>query len=161
LTQLAEAEEVSSVPAEGASTVLVIDDEANARELLLRFLTKEGFHVETAASGEEGLRKARDLHPDVITLDVMMPTLDGWSVLTALNAEQQLASIPVVMLTVVSDKNLGFALGASEYLTKPIERAKLLTVLNKYGCEQSACEILVVEDDPSTREILVRMLENE
>src|SRR5579859_3970987 len=156
-----ESEVTASAPVEGASTVLVIDDEASARELMLRFLTKEGFHVETAASGEEGLKKARELHPDMITLDVMMPIMDGWSVLNALKADQDLAAIPVVMLTIVSDKNMGFALGAAEYLTKPIDRAKLLAALRKYGCEQTACEILVIEDDLNTREVVSRMLQKE
>ncbi len=146
---------------EGQSVVLVIDDETAVRELMLRFLTKEGFHVETAASGQEGLMKAREVKPDVITLDVMMPNMDGWTVLNSLKADPELAAIPVVMLTIVSDKNMGYALGASDYLTKPLERSKLLTALRKYGCEQVACEILVVEDDPNTREVISRMLGKE
>ena len=105
---------------EGLSTVLVIEDDPATRDLLKRFLSKDGFRVKTVAEGEEGLRLARELQPDVITLDVMMSGLDGWAVLTELKADPDLADIPVVMLTFVDNKNLGYALGASDYLTKPI-----------------------------------------
>ena len=110
----------------GIGTVLVIDDEAAVRDLMQRFLTKEGFRVVTALGGEEGLRLARELRPDAITLDVMMPGMDGWAVLSALKADPDLADIPVIMLTIVDDKNLGYALGASDYLTKPIDRERLV-----------------------------------
>ena len=118
----------SRAPA-GASAVLVIDDDAAVRDLMARFLGKEGFRIVTAASGEDGLRLARELRPDVITLDVLMPGMDGWSVLAALKADAELADIPVVMLTMLDDRNLGYALGAADYLTKPIERERLVSVL--------------------------------
>ncbi len=105
---------------DGSSTILVIEDDPNTRDLLKRFLSKDGFHVRTVAEGEEGLLLARELKPDVITLDVMMSGLDGWAVLTELKADPDLADIPVVMVTFVDNKNLGYALGASDYLTKPI-----------------------------------------
>jgi GAF domain-containing protein/CheY-like chemotaxis protein len=139
-------------------TVLVIDDEAAVRDLMQRFLSREGFHVVVAASGEEGLRQARELRPDAITLDVMMPGLDGWAVLSALKADPALADIPVVMLTIVDDKNLGYALGASDYLTKPIDRERLTTVLEKYRRERL---VLVVDDELPVRQLLRRMLEPE
>ena len=110
----------------GSSRVLVIDDDAAVRDLMTRFLGKEGFRVATAAGGEEGLRLARELQPDVITLDVLMPGMDGWSVLAALKADAALADIPVVMLTMLDDRNLGYALGAADYLTKPIDRERLV-----------------------------------
>ena len=94
----------------GIGTVLVIDDEAAVRDLMQRFLTREGFRVVVAAGGDEGLRRARELRPDAITLDVMMPGMDGWAVLAALKAEPELADIPVIMLTIVDDRNLGYAL---------------------------------------------------
>jgi len=146
---------------EGLSTVLVIEDDADTRDLLKRFLSKDGFRVKTVAEGEEGLRLARELQPDVITLDVMMSGLDGWAVLTELKADPALADIPVVMLTFVDNKNLGYALGASDYLTKPIQRERLLAVLEKYRRHPQPGPILVVEDDPDTREILQRLLEKE
>jgi PAS domain S-box-containing protein len=143
----------------GKDVVLVIDDDPAVRDLMERFLQKEGFQVETAASGEVGLRLAKELHPAAITLDVMMPGLDGWAVLTALKADPAVADIPVVMLTMMNDKNLGYALGASDYLTKPIERERLAAVLSKYRCDIPECSVLLVEDDEVTREMLRRMLE--
>ena len=112
--------------------MLVIDDEPAVRDLMQRFLAREGFRVVTAAGGEEGLRRARELRPDVITLDVMMPGMDGWAVLSALKADPDTADIPVVMLTIVDDKNLGYALGAADYLTKPIDRERLVAVLKQH-----------------------------
>jgi hypothetical protein len=145
-------------PVAAVGTVLVIDDEAAVRDLMQRFLGKEGFLVVTAASGEEGLRRARELRPDAITLDVMMPGLDGWAVLSALKADTDLADIPVVMLTIVDDKNLGYALGASDYLTKPIDRDRLAAVLGRYRRD---LPVLVVDDDVEVRQLLRRMLEPE
>lgn len=141
--------------------ILVIDDDPTTRDLMQRFLSKEGFRVEVAAGGAEGLRLTQELRPAAITLDVMMPGMDGWAVLTTLKANPDLADIPVVMLTMVDDKNLGFALGASDYLTKPIERDRLATVLHKYRCVQPRCSVLVVEDDPLAREMMLRLLEKE
>jgi CheY-like chemotaxis protein len=142
----------------GVGTVLVIDDEAAVRDLMHRFLTKEGFRVVTAHGGEEGLRQARQLRPDAITLDVMMPGMDGWAVLSALKADPEVADIPVVMLTIVDDKNLGYALGASDYLTKPIDRERLVTVLKQYRRDRP---ILVVDDDAAVRHLFRRILEPE
>jgi CheY-like chemotaxis protein/anti-sigma regulatory factor (Ser/Thr protein kinase) len=142
----------------GIGTVLVIDDEAAVRDLMQRFLAREGFRVVTAASGEEGLQRARELRPDAITLDVMMPGMDGWAVLSALKADPTLAEIPVVMLTIVDDKNLGYALGASDYLTKPIDRERLVTVLKQHRRD---LPVLVVDDDAGLRLLLRRMLEPE
>jgi len=115
-----------------AGTVLVIDDDPAARSLMRRFLGREGFHVEEAPDGESGLARARAKRPDVITLDVLMPGIDGWGVLAALKNDPVLASIPVILATVVDEAHLGFALGASDYLTKPIDRERLGEVLRKY-----------------------------
>jgi len=142
----------------GIGTVLVIDDEAAVRDLMQRFLTKEGFRVAVAAGGEEGVRRARELRPDAITLDVMMPGMDGWAVLSVLKADPDVADIPVVMLTIVDDKNLGYALGASDYLTKPIDRDRLVTVLKQHRRDRP---VLVVDDDVDLRRLLRRMLEPE
>jgi GAF domain-containing protein/CheY-like chemotaxis protein len=144
--------------APGVGTVLVIDDEAAVRDLMQRFLTRERFRVVTAAGGEEGLRRARELKPDAITLDVMMPGMDGWAVLAALKADPDVAEIPVIMLTIVDDKNLGYALGASDYLTKPIDRERLVTVLKQHRRDRP---LLVVDDDVTLRQLLRRMLEPE
>jgi CheY-like chemotaxis protein len=145
-------------PDDGMGTVLVIDDEAAVRDLMQRFLTREGFRVVTAAGGEEGFRRARELRPDTITLDVMMPGMDGWAVLSALKADPDVADIPVVMLTIVDDKNLGYALGAADYLTKPIDRERLVTALRQHRRDRP---VLVVDDDAEIRQLLRRMLEPE
>jgi CheY-like chemotaxis protein len=141
--------------------VLVIDDDATVRDLLQRFLGKEGFHVVSASEGEEGLRLARELHPDAITLDVMMPGMDGWTVLSKLKAHPDVSDIPVIMLTIVDDKNLGYTLGAADYLTKPVDHDRLVSLLEKYRRDHSPGNVLVVEDDPSSRRTLRQMLKKE
>ena len=141
--------------------VLVIDDDPAVRELMHRSLTKDGFRVELAADGRTGIEMARRLKPAVITLDVMMPSLDGWAVLSALKADPLTADIPVVMLTITDDKNMGFALGAADYFTKPIDWQRLAGVLHKYRKPTDSQTVLVVEDDERTREMLRRTLQKE
>ena len=145
----------------GAPTVLVIDDDPDALDLVTRFLAKHGYRVATAPDGARGLALARELHPVAITLDVLMPGLDGWGVLAALKADPALAAIPVVMVSMLDDAPVGYALGAAEYLVKPVDRDRLLAALER--CRPAAGEgaVLVVEDDDATRELLVRLLEKE
>ncbi|HEV7590164.1 MAG TPA: response regulator, partial [Longimicrobium sp.] len=145
----------------GASCVLVIDDDPVQRELMQRFLTREGFHVRVAVGGEAGLRLARQLHPVAITLDVMMPEMDGWTVLRALKADDALRAIPVVMLTMVDDPERGFTLGASDYATKPVDRRRLSQILRKYTCPDGPCPVLVVDDDGAARAVTRTLLEKE
>lgn len=146
-------------------TVLVIDDDANVRDMLTRTLRKEGFTVVTAHSGAEGIELAQEIKPDAITLDVMMSGMDGWSVLTALKSDTSLAHIPVIMLTMVDNKKRGFALGAADYMTKPIDRKRLLTILTQYRSNKGSTDtltpglIMIVEDDPDTRDLLSRTLD--
>ncbi len=140
-------------------TVLVVDDDPGVRNLLGRFLSREGFRVETASDGETGLRLARELVPTIITLDVLMPGMGGWAVLSRLKGDPALATIPVVILSVVDDKPMGFALGVSEYLTKPIDRKSLAAALAKYAPTGAPRSVLVVEDDVATRRTLRRALE--
>jgi CheY-like chemotaxis protein len=143
------------------STVLVIDDEPLARDLIERALSKEGFHIVLATDGRSGLELARKLKPQAITLDVMMPGMDGWAVLTALKADPATADIPVIMLTVVDDKQIGFALGAADYFTKPIDWARLNSTLVKYRKPTNHQSVLIVEDDEQAREMLRRALSKE
>ena len=147
--------------AKGLPTALVIDDDWTVRELMQRFLDQQGLHMVEAASGEEGLRLAREMRPAVITLDVLMPGMDGWAVLTALKADPELAQIPVIMATFVDEKNMGFALGATDFLTKPLDRKHLAKLLEKYRCTHPPCPVLVVEDDADLRELMRRWLEEE
>jgi PAS domain S-box-containing protein len=142
----------------GVTTVLVIDDEPAVRDLMSRSLSSEGIRIITASGGEEGLRKAHELLPDLIFLDVMMPKMDGWAVLAALKADSALLRIPVVMLTIVTNKEMGYVLGASEYLTKPIDRDRLAEVIDKYRPKDPGRVVLVVDDDNATRQVLRRTL---
>jgi signal transduction histidine kinase/CheY-like chemotaxis protein len=151
----------ATTSAKGLPTVLVIDDDGATRELMQRFLDQQGLHMVAAASGEEGLRLARELRPAVITLDVLMPGMDGWAVLTALKADPELAPIPVIMATFVDEKNMGFALGATDFLTKPINREYLAQLLKRYRCAHPPCPVLVVEDHAELRELMRRWLEEE
>jgi CheY-like chemotaxis protein len=145
----------------GDPYVLVIDDDSAQRDLLQRFLNKEGFAVRTAGGGEAGLRMARESPPVAITLDVMMPEMDGWSVLAALKAEPSLRDIPIIMLTMVDDPDRGFTLGAAEYVTKPVDRQRLARILKKYQCSSPPCPVLLVDDDRATRAITRNILERE
>ena len=152
----------------GAGTILVVDDDPISRDLIERALTRQGLHIELASSGEQALELAKKLHPQAITLDVMMPGMDGWAVLSALKADPDLAEIPVILLSFVGNKSLGFALGASDYLTKPVDGKRLAALLRKYRRDQEnvennnlTCQILIVEDDVTTRGILRRILEKQ
>ncbi|GAB4216596.1 MAG: hypothetical protein OHK0012_19200 [Synechococcales cyanobacterium] len=142
------------------SLVMVVDDDPSVRDLLQRLLTKEGYRVALVGNGQDVVEAAHRLKPDIITLDVMMPGVDGWEVLKSLKADANLATIPVIMLTIADDKNLGYALGATEYLTKPFNRDHLLTILTRYNAKPGQT-VLVVEDDLATRELMVRILEKE
>jgi PAS domain S-box-containing protein len=143
-----------------AGTVLVIDDNAEARDLIGRFLEAEGFTVIEAADGPTGIQLARTHRPHAITLDVLMPGMDGWAVLNELKADPDLTTIPVIMATVLDNRSLGFSLGASEYLTKPVDRNRLRAVLGKFR-RDGRHDVLIVEDDPGTRELLHRLVEGE
>ncbi len=146
---------------EYAATVLVIDDEPTARDMIGRMLTKEGYRVVTAANGPDGLKLAGEVNPDVITLDIMMAGMDGWSVLSQLKANPLVADIPVVVITIVDDRNLSFALGASDYLTKPIDREQLAAVLRRVRTKADNKSVLIVEDDPGARRMMRRLFEKE
>jgi signal transduction histidine kinase/CheY-like chemotaxis protein/ligand-binding sensor domain-containing protein len=140
------------------SVVLVIDDDPAVRELVQRALGKDGFQVKLATTGPQGLELARELKPAAITLDVMMPGMNGWSVLGALKADPATADIPVILMTIVDDRNLGFALGAADYLVKPIDWNRLSSVMQKYRKDSQAATVLIVDDDPVTRKMLERHL---
>ncbi len=142
----------------GASTILAIDDDPAARDLLQRLLSKEGYHAIVAANGEEGLRLARAHSPKAILLDVRMPDLDGWEVLTQLKSEPELADIPVVMVSIEDERASLSALGAVDYLVKPIDSDRLLAILQPYRTELSSTSVLVVEDNPGNREMICRQL---
>ncbi len=142
--------------AQAGPLVLVIDDDPSSRDLLSRYLARDGCRVVTASGGEEGLRLARELRPALVTLDVRMPDIDGWTVLSALKADPQLEATPVIVVTILEESNLGYALGASEFLTKPVDRERLSAVLQRLAPQAATGAILVVEDDPVVRELICR-----
>ncbi len=148
-------------PDDGRRVVLVIDDDPAAHDLMSRFLEKEGLNMVGARSGAEGLQLAKSCRPDLITLDVMMPTMDGWAVLTELKADPETAGIPVIMLTIVDDKNMGYALGATDYLTKPIDWPRFSEIVRRFRGADPPRPVLVVEDDAAMREMLRRALQQE
>lgn len=150
--------------AEAISTggkVLVIDDEDVPREIMSRFLHQQGLKVITASSGTDGLRLAREERPDAITLDVIMPHMDGWAVLNELKDDPELSDIPVIMVSTEGGSDLGFALGATDYLVKPFNREHLLAVLEHYTQGDRDCQILMVDDDEQNRRLVQRVLEKE
>jgi signal transduction histidine kinase/ActR/RegA family two-component response regulator len=147
----AQSESAGKVPAAsaetktGLETILVIDDDPSVRDLMSRFLTKLDFHVVAAANGEEGIRLAKQVHPLLITLDVVMPDCDGWTVLNRLKSDSQLAEIPVIMVTVVDNEAMGLDLGASNYLIKPVDRDRLAVLVEKHRVTRSST---ITDDNP-------------
>ena len=141
--------------------VLVIDDDPNALDLLGRTLQGAGVRVVTASDGEEALKLARTLHPAAITLDVLMPHMDGWEVLRELKGDAATRHIPVIMVTMTDDRKLGYALGATEFLTKPVRREQLVELLDRYAADEDERRALVVDDIAESREMLRRALEDE
>jgi signal transduction histidine kinase/CheY-like chemotaxis protein/HAMP domain-containing protein len=149
--RLADAERDVSAP-----LVMVVDDDAASRELMAIVLRKEGWRVVEAGSGEVALEMARKLKPSAITLDIMMPHMDGWSVLTALKADPELAGIPVVVVTIAADRGFAFSLGANDFMTKPIDRLQLGSLM--HHLLDDAATILMVDDDPQSRELIQHQL---
>jgi PAS domain S-box-containing protein len=142
----------------GVRPILVVDDDPNSRELLGRTLEGDGFSVVTASTGEEGLELARELKPSLITLDVLMPSMDGWSVLQQVKADPELASIPVLMISIAGDRDMGYALGAVESLTKPVDRDRLRELAKQYVLPAGGGRALVVDDDEGIRSLFQRAL---
>ena len=159
--------ELAELPAEPIETaqmtprddsVLIIDDDPGTRDLIARYLQREGFVTRQASDGRTGLAMAKALHPRVVLLDVMMPQMDGWSVLSAIRSDPDLAATPVIIISFVHEEGLAASLGANDYLSKPIEWDELRTVLARYRLSAIGDDILVVDDDPETRTRLTAML---
>jgi signal transduction histidine kinase/CheY-like chemotaxis protein len=147
-------------PPPGAINVLVVDDDPAVHDVLAATLGKEGYQITHAKDGIEALSIMRKHPPDIVTLDVMMPKLDGWSVLGVMKSEAQLAHIPVIMLTIVDHRNLGFSLGASEYMTKPIDRNRLLALIQKFAASKRDGTVLVIDDDVDVRAMVKSTIED-
>ena len=142
---------------DGASTVLIVDDDPVARDLLSSSLKGKGYRIVHAGNGDEALNLARKLRPDAITLDIMMPQTDGWAVLTALKGDAELRDIPVVIVTILQDRAIGLSLGAVDFLTNPVDRARLTALLHQLLRREGL--ILLVEDESNTRAMLRQAIE--
>ncbi len=140
--------------------ILVVDDEVPARELLASYLEPEGYVISMAGSAAEAVEKAKHLRPDVITLDILMPGGNGFEALLALKSTPETAAIPIIVVSVVDQKGMGFALGAADYLVKPVDRSVLLGTIQKYTSSHrdSAASVLLVDDDPNALELLGEIL---
>jgi adenylate cyclase len=133
-----------------APLILVVDDDPTVREVIGRFLERAGYSVVTANGGKEGLRLAQELRPAAMTLDVMMPDIDGWTVLAAMKGDPTLADIPIVLMTILDERSRGYSLGASDYLVKPVDRDKLIGVLRSI-CGSVGGKVLLIDDDDTMR----------
>ena len=151
---------VGREPSAGAINVLVVDDDPAVHDVLAATLGKEGYQIDHAKDGIEALNAMRSNPPDIVTLDVMMPKMDGWSVLGVMKSEPQLAHIPVIMLTIVDHRNLGFSLGASEYMTKPIDRNRLIALIEKFAASKENGVVLVIDDDADVRTMVRTTIES-
>ncbi len=140
----------------GASgrTVLIVDDDPAVHDVLRATIAKEGYRLLHAYDGEQALRIAQEERPDIITLDVMMPKLDGWTVLGRLKSDPALAPIPVIMLTIVDERTTGYSLGAAEYMTKPVDRNRLLELLRRFALKSREAVVLVVDDSEDVRAVV-------
>ena len=146
------------VAADGRATVLVVDDDSTVRSLLAKTLEKEGYRAILARNGVEALALAREHRPQAITLDVLMPQMDGWGALKELKSDPELSDIPVIMVTVLNERGMAIPLGAADFVTKPVDRQRLAAILRDHCKSPSSTSILVVEDDLPTREALCRSL---
>jgi len=140
--------------------VLVVDDEASTHELLESYLAPEGYQIITASSGREALEKALQLLPDAITLNMLMPGKSGWEILQQLKTNPATSAIPVVIVSIVDDKGRGFALGASEYLVKPVQREVLLAALKKHLGINGSRKVLVVDDEDTSLQLASQVLQS-
>ncbi|MBE9561290.1 MAG: response regulator [Proteobacteria bacterium] len=142
--------------------VLVIDDDKITREMLKKYLSNLGYSVAIASDGKEGLRLAKKLRPDAILLDIKMPQMDGWNVISSLKDNPLLSDIPVIMISMEEQCDKGYAMGATDYLMKPVGREQLATILNKYNIgDESQRLVMVIEDDIVIREFMNNMLKAE
>lgn len=150
-----------AVTGDNVGTVLVVDDESESRGMLARLLEAEGYAVLTAPTGARAMQLAELHKPDVITLDVMMPGMDGWAVLSRLKQRPEFADIPIVIVSLMPDADMGYALGAADVLAKPIEIDRLRSMLARFGPDAGADHVLVVDDDPGARDLLCRAVVKE
>lgn len=139
--------------------VLVVDDEAQAQELLVNYLTGDGYDVATASGGKEAVEKAEELAPDAITLNMLAPGKGGWQALAELKQSPTTAGIPIVIVSVVDQRRMGFALGAAEYLVKPVSRQSVLQAIQRHVHRTNGPPtVLIVDDEPEAVQMMTEVL---
>ena len=161
LNQSSLIENVVSIENQNAKTILIIDDDPTVSQLIKRQLTKDSYNVVIANNGKEGIELARKIKPDLITLDILMPEMDGWSVLRTLKADPEVSKIPVVMASILDEKNKGFSLGASDFVSKPIEKDRLINSIQTLIGRSENLKICIVEDDDNLRFTIKEILEKQ
>ena len=147
-------------PSKTGLTILCIDDNPEVLELLHGYFTDEGYNVITALNGNDGMKKAEELKPFAITLDIQMPYKDGWTVLNELKNNKATMNIPVIIVSIMDNMSLGYKLGAFGYLQKPIQPEALLSTMERILCRKAET-ILVVDDDPDVRDMIEQIFEEE
>ena len=140
---------------------LIVDDDPTVRDLMKRQLQRDGFGVLIAEDGPLGVKMAIEKRPDAIVLDILMPGMDGWSVLRTLKASEETANIPVIMASILDEKNRGFSLGAADYLSKPVERDRLISSIEKLIGSGDGKTVYIIEDDEELRFLLREALTKE
>jgi signal transduction histidine kinase/DNA-binding response OmpR family regulator len=158
------AEPATAGPERDGPVALVVEDDAQSAELLRLYLEGAGCRVEMARDGEEGFDKARQLHPALLTLDLLLPKVDGWDLLVRLKEEPATHEIPVVIVSIVNQRGKGFALGAADYLVKPVSREELRNTLRRIGLtgqQREAASVLTIDDDPMAVELVEAILAGE
>lgn len=157
--------ETVTVPETGRPTILVVEDDLRVSQLLTLYLAQEGYQVEHAMDGDEAIEKAKALKPFAITLDIMLPKRDGWEVLQRLKLLQETKDIPVIIVSIIENRELGFSLGAADYFTKPIDRRALLESLKKHSLttkvKRKPVNVLIIDDDPQILQLMTATLEAE
>ena len=161
LTQSSLIENVVSIENQNAKTILIIDDDPTVSELIKRQLTKDAYNVVIANNGKEGMELARKIKPNLITLDILMPEMDGWSVLRTLKADPEVSKIPVVMASILDEKNKGFSLGAADFVSKPIEKDRLINSIQSLIGKSENLKICIIEDDENLRFTVKEILEKQ
>ena len=154
-------ENVVSIENQNAKTILIIDDDPTVSELIKRQLLRDSYNVVVANNGKEGIELARKIKPNLITLDILMPEMDGWSVLRTLKADPEVSKIPVVMASILDEKNKGFSLGAADFVSKPIEKERLISSIQTLIGKSENLKICIIEDDDNLRFTIKEILEKQ
>ena len=155
------AQAAAPAPSARRGRVLIIDDDESVHDVLRALLLREGYDVTSAKTGPEGLALAQQIRPHVVILDILLPEIDGVNVLAQFKATPGLTNVPVILLTLGGAAEMGIALGAADYVSKPVDSSRLLPILARHEALRDQNPVLVVEDDDSSREVIVRLLERE